>query len=113
MTMQNFRNGLTVAYHATADFLRNPVHAGLVGGIGGAIYLLIGRELLNKQICKDALRDKHVKWHDWLKDKEVFTFAIEERVVSNEKRRETRPVFTRVCGTTATRAYENIGWDWW
>lgn len=29
-------------------FLKNPIHAGLLGGIGGIVYLIIGRELINK-----------------------------------------------------------------
>lgn len=84
--MAYLRNGISKAYHETAHFLKNPVHAGLMGGICGAIYLLIGRELLNKDLKRKAIMEtiakKEKEFKEYLANNACFT--IHEAVHNNK-----------------------------
>lgn len=52
------RHALSDGFGSTKSFLNNRVHAGLVGGTMGAIYMTIGRELVNRQKFIFAKQDE-------------------------------------------------------
>lgn len=95
--MDHFRNGLSVSYHTMADFLKDHVRAGLVGGLAGAIYLYVGREIYLHFFLPELMKRTHKNWEEYfLKNYDVY------KVTKFTEGEQTILQFQGIMGTLAT-----------